>query len=48
MGAGFGPEMKAKEQDEMESYIPLKYNHKTRLSVEITSGTNEHDFSLEP
>jgi len=48
MGAGLGAEKGAEVQDEVVYYIPREYNSATTLSVEIASGSNNHDFQLEP
>lgn len=34
--------------DEIEHYIPAKYNTSSELTVDITTGRNEHNFPLEP
>lgn len=34
--------------DEIEMYIPTKYNRESGLTVEVKSGRNEFNFKLEP
>jgi hypothetical protein len=34
--------------DEVTQFLPPQYNTNTTLTVEIQSGSNEHDFDLEP
>ena len=33
--------------DEVETYLPAIYNEESRLTCEVTSGANEHDFRLQ-
>lgn len=46
-GAATGPSAAGAVQ-ETEMYIPPEYNAKSMLTVSIKSGTNTHDFALEP
>ena len=46
--SGLGDHLAQTKDELMEYYIPRKYNTATRLRAEIKSGTNTHDFHLEP
>lgn len=46
-GAATGPSASGATQ-ETEMYIPAEYNANSMLTVNIKSGTNTHDFALQP